>query len=144
MIKGSERVTGWDQVSGDVWTVAMPNSLFGFFDPFAEEIDGDSIVFSDKWRRRGTWAISTSTGPSFYQVLTLPHVSDPPFRREVIDDWTRTVDRIRDPEQTRSPGTPKSEPYRQGYGRTSRARIRPRTSLRSTYGARSSTRSSTT
>ena len=31
----------------------------------------------------------------------MPEVSDPPLRTEVIDDWTGTVDRIRDPEQTR-------------------------------------------
>ena len=47
MIKGSEPVTGWERVSGDVWTVAVPNALFGSFNPFAEEIDGDWIVYAD-------------------------------------------------------------------------------------------------
>ena len=45
MIKGSERVTGWEQVDGNVWTVSVPNALFGSFNPFAEEIDGDWIVY---------------------------------------------------------------------------------------------------
>ena len=66
----------------------MPNSLFGAFNPFAEEIDGDWIVYPDKPRRRSTSATSTSTGLSFYEVATLAEVSDPPLRTEVIDDWT--------------------------------------------------------
>ena len=34
-------------------------------------------------------------------MLSLPYVSDPPLRTEVLDDWTGTMDRIRNPEQTR-------------------------------------------
>src|SRR5919112_2070079 len=33
VIKGSEPVTGWERVAGDVWTVAVPNTLFGRFNP---------------------------------------------------------------------------------------------------------------
>jgi len=101
VIKGSEPVTGWDRVSGDVWTVAVPNSLFGSFNPFAEEIDGDWIVYPDKSASKKHLGDVYLNGTSFYEVLTLAEVSDPPLRSEVIDDWTGTVDRIRDPEQTR-------------------------------------------
>ena len=38
VIKGSERVTGWVPVAGNVWCAAVPNALFGDFNPFAEEI----------------------------------------------------------------------------------------------------------
>src|SRR3954464_2774455 len=34
VIKGSEAVTGWARVSGDVWTVTVSNALFGMFNPF--------------------------------------------------------------------------------------------------------------
>ena len=34
--------------SGTVWTVSVPNSLFGVFNPFAEEIDGDWIVYPEQ------------------------------------------------------------------------------------------------
>ena len=47
VIKGSERVTGWEPVGGTVWKVTVPNSLFGSFNPFAEEIDGDWIVYPE-------------------------------------------------------------------------------------------------
>jgi hypothetical protein len=101
VIKGSEQVTGWDRVSGNVWTVAVPNALFGSFNPFAEEIAGDWIVYADKSTPRKHLGDVYLNGTSFYEVLTRPEVSDPPLRTEVIDDWTGTVDRIRDPEQTR-------------------------------------------
>ena len=48
VIKGSEAVTGWEPVDGTVWKAAVPNSLFGGFNPFAEEIDGDWIVYPEQ------------------------------------------------------------------------------------------------
>ena len=47
VIKGSEPVTGWQLVDGTVWSTTVPNTLFGDFNPFAEEIDGDWIVYAD-------------------------------------------------------------------------------------------------
>src|SRR5919202_4750841 len=47
VIKGSERVTGWEDAGGGVWTVAVPNALFGDFNPFAEEVEGDWIVYAE-------------------------------------------------------------------------------------------------
>jgi hypothetical protein len=101
VIKGSERVTGWDRVNGNVWMVAVPNTLFGTFNPFAEEIVGDWIVYPDQSTPKKHLGDVYLNGTSFYEVLTLPEVSDPLLRTEVIDDWTGTVDRVRDPEQTR-------------------------------------------
>jgi Glycoside hydrolase 120, insertion domain/Right handed beta helix region/Protein of unknown function (DUF1565) len=100
VIKGSEQVTGWEGVSDNVWTVAVPNSLFGSFNPFAEEIAGDWIVYPDKSTPKKHLGDVYLNGTSLYEVLTLPEVSDPPLRTEVIDDWTGTVDPIRNPEQT--------------------------------------------
>lgn len=42
-IKGSEIVKGWKKVrkDRDIWTATVPNSLFGDFNPFAEEFKGD-------------------------------------------------------------------------------------------------------
>ena len=46
VIKGSERVTGWERAPGDgtVWLVSVPNALFGDWNPFAEEVAGDWLV----------------------------------------------------------------------------------------------------
>src|SRR5919107_1152320 len=35
VIKGSEQVSGWTPVSETVWSVSVPNSLFGSFNPYA-------------------------------------------------------------------------------------------------------------
>lgn len=40
-IKGSEVVTGWSQVEGDTWTVTLPNSFFGTFNPYTDILHGD-------------------------------------------------------------------------------------------------------
>jgi Right handed beta helix region/Protein of unknown function (DUF1565) len=101
VIKGSEPVTGWDQLSGDVWTVAVPNALFGAFNPFAEEVDGDWIVYADESTRKKHLGDVYLNGTSCYEVSTVDEVSDPPRRTEVVDSWTGTVERIRKPEQTR-------------------------------------------
>jgi hypothetical protein len=101
LIKGSEQVTGWELVEGSVWTVSVPNSLFGSFNPFAEEIDGDWIVYPEKDSRKKHLGDVYLNGVSFYEVLSREEVSDPPLRTEVLDDWTGVLDRVRDPEQTR-------------------------------------------
>ena len=100
VIKGSEPVTGWDRVSGDVWTVAVPNALFGTFNPFAEEIDGDWIVYADESTPKKHLGEVYLNGTSFYEVAAVDEVSDPPLRTEMIDNWTGAVDRIRDIKQT--------------------------------------------
>ncbi len=100
VIKGSEPVTGWTRVDGDVWTVAVPNALFGTFNPFAEEVDGDWIVYADRFTPKKHLGDVYLNGTSFYEVSTVAAVSDPPLRTEMIDNWTGTTDRVRNTAQT--------------------------------------------
>ena len=44
MIKGSERAEHWERVEGDVWKTEIDRSIFGEYDPFCTEIDGDWLV----------------------------------------------------------------------------------------------------
>lgn len=39
-IKGSEVVTGWKKVTNDTWTVTLPNSFFGDFNPYSDVLEG--------------------------------------------------------------------------------------------------------
>src|SRR3954454_8294091 len=101
VIKGSEQVTGWEPVDGSVWEEAVPKEQFGAFNLFAEEIEGDWIVYAEKTSPRKHLGDVYLNGRSFYEVLRRDDVADPPLRTEVLDDWTGTPDRVRDPEQTR-------------------------------------------
>jgi hypothetical protein len=101
VIKGSERVTGWERDTGTVWRATVPNALFGGFNPFAEEVEGDWIVYAEKDTPRKHLGDVYLDGRSFYEVVSREDVEDPPRRAEVLDDWTGTMDRVRDPEQTR-------------------------------------------
>ena len=100
VIKGSEPVTGWERVRDDVWTITLSNALFGSFNPFAEEIDGDWIVYADASVPKKHLGEVYLNGTSFYEVSTVEEVSNPPLRTEMIDNWTGTVDKIRNPAQT--------------------------------------------
>jgi alpha-L-arabinofuranosidase len=41
IITGSEPIKGWSKVTNDTWTVTMPNTFFGSFNPYAEKVHGD-------------------------------------------------------------------------------------------------------
>jgi hypothetical protein len=41
VIKGSEVVTSWMQVEGDVWKAVLPNDFFGDFNPYNDRIGGE-------------------------------------------------------------------------------------------------------
>ncbi|MEU4690766.1 right-handed parallel beta-helix repeat-containing protein [Actinoplanes sp. NPDC023714] len=94
VIKGSERVTGWQPDGGTVWKATVANTLFGDFNPFAEELAGDWVV---RGKHLGDVYLN---GLSFYEAASRAEVSDPEKRTEVIDDWTGVTDRIREPERT--------------------------------------------
>jgi hypothetical protein len=100
VIKGSERVTGWAPAGGTVWQVAVPNSLFGEFNPFAEEIAGDWVVYRDNAARKHLGDVYLN-GLSFYEVSGREAVADPRERTEVRDDWTGVVVPVRNPGQTK-------------------------------------------
>ncbi|WP_121193522.1 right-handed parallel beta-helix repeat-containing protein [Motilibacter peucedani] len=100
-IKGSEQVTGWEQAGGSVWRVTVPNTLFGDFNPYAEELVGDWVVHPEGESRRKHLGDVYLNGKSFYEVLSADEVADPPVRAEVVDNWTGLPDQVRDPEQTR-------------------------------------------
>lgn len=100
VIKGSERVTGWELDSGTVWRVSVPNALFGGWNPFAEEIAGDWLVEPEAPRRKHLGDVYLN-GLSFYEVEHHDDLADPPQRTEVVDHWTGVTDRVHNPEQTR-------------------------------------------
>src|SRR5690242_3965130 len=45
VIKGSERITDWVSDGGTVWKATVQNKIFNGFNPYAEEVAGDWIVY---------------------------------------------------------------------------------------------------
>ncbi|MGH9106215.1 MAG: DUF1565 domain-containing protein [Acidimicrobiales bacterium] len=100
VVKGSERVRGWEREGGTVWRATVPNSLFGGYNPFAEEIVGDWLVEPRTPPRKHLGDVYLN-GLSFYEVGTRDEVVGPALRTEVVDRWTGVADHVRNPEQTR-------------------------------------------
>ena len=100
VIKGSERVASWERELGTVWRVSVPNALFGDWNPYVLQVAGDWLVEPRAPMARHLGDVYLN-GLSFYEVSTRDEVTDPPLRTEVTDHWTRTTDRVRNPEQTR-------------------------------------------
>ncbi|MFI5914096.1 right-handed parallel beta-helix repeat-containing protein [Dactylosporangium sp. NPDC051541] len=86
VIKGSERVTGWESDSG-VWRVDVDNTVFGEFNPFVEEIAGDWVVYRDGAPRKHLGEVYLN-GLSGYEVGGREQVGRAVARTEVLDDWT--------------------------------------------------------
>ena len=100
VVKGSEQVTGWERLDGDVWRVQVPNALFGTFNPYVEEIDGDWVVRPDRDSPRHHLGEVYLDGRAFYEVLSADEVAAPERRTEVVDHWTAISLPVDDPDQT--------------------------------------------
>ena len=101
VIKGSEQVTGWQPGQGTVWKVSIPNTLFGDFNPYTEEVDGDWIVYPTPTTPHKHLGEVYLNGKSLYEVHSLDALNEPRARTQMIDDWTGATVEVRDPEQTR-------------------------------------------
>src|ERR1039458_9150161 len=54
-ISGAEIIKGWKKERDDVWSVSIPNSFFGAFNPYSDLIHGD--WFNPKGRNHHTGAV---------------------------------------------------------------------------------------
>lgn len=98
IIKGSERIQSWEHVEGNVWKCQLPNSFFGDFNPYKEEIFGDWLVTVEEKKLLGEVYLN---GMSFYEVSSYEQLLDPPMRTEVLDHWTQKIVPVKNPEQTK-------------------------------------------
>ena len=73
-IKGSEIIKNWVKFKGTVWKVAIPDSLFGLYNPYKDLIHGD--WFADKGRIHHTGEVYMN-GKSFWEMEILERVLHP-------------------------------------------------------------------
>ena len=99
IIKGSERVQGWERVEGSVWKVTLPNTFFGDFNPYKETLSGDWFMHEPGViRHPGDVYLN---GRSFYEANSLDEVKNPVIRTGVHGlRWFKTDELILHPEQT--------------------------------------------
>jgi hypothetical protein len=69
VIKGSEVVRGWKQLSGGIWKAILPNSFFGGYNPYKDVIEGD--WFDAKGRTHHTGAVYLN-GKALLESTTQP------------------------------------------------------------------------
>jgi len=74
-IKGSEIIKGWKKITENVWSVAIPNTFFGDYNPFADKIHGD--WFNDLGRIHHTGDVYLN-GKSLWESALMEFVLNPP------------------------------------------------------------------
>lgn len=99
VIKGSERITGWSPVTGDVWKVCIDNDFFSGFNPYEHSVKGDWIVGpSDHEVHVGEIYLN---GISFYEAASLDEVIHPVKRDHcLVGTWGGRREQILNPENT--------------------------------------------
>ena len=53
VITGSDSFNSWEKVSGNIWKLVVPNTYFGKFNPYAEEVYGDWFDGRGRSHKRG-------------------------------------------------------------------------------------------
>lgn len=99
IIKGSERIQGWQRYQDTVWSVGIPNALFGKYNPYAVLIEGDWLVSPHRV------PVCTGevylNGKSFYEAESLGDVLHP--QKRVVsahETWANYEERVLNPEQS--------------------------------------------
>lgn len=98
VIKGSERIQDWQHVDGNVWKVELPNTFFGDYNPYQEEVFGDWLVTVEETKHLGDVYLN---GMSFYEVTSYEQLANPSIRTEVLDHWTKEIVPVHNLEQTK-------------------------------------------
>ncbi len=99
VIKGSDRIQGWERLEGTVWKVILPNAFFGDYNPYKEILSGDWFMYKPgSYRHPGEVYLN---GVSFYEADSLDEVKNPVARTAVHGlRWFKTDELILHPEQT--------------------------------------------
>jgi alpha-L-arabinofuranosidase len=99
VIKGSERIQGWQRLEGTVWKVTLPNTFFGDYNPYKEILSGDWFMYNPgSYRHPGEVYLN---GVSFYEADSLDEVKNPVIRTGVHGlRWFKSDELILHPEHT--------------------------------------------
>lgn len=97
VIKGSERAEHWERVEGDVWKTEIDRSIFGAYDPFCTEIDGDWLV-APREQKVHTAEVYLN-GKALFEAPSLEKVFHPEkWEKSVYETWSWREEKLSDPE----------------------------------------------
>lgn len=97
VIKGSERAEHWERVEGDVWKTEIDRAVFGEYDPFYTEIDGDWLV-APREQKVHTAEVYLN-GKALFEAPSLEKVFHPEkWERSVYETWSWREEKLSDPE----------------------------------------------
>ena len=97
IIKGSEVIKDWLPVEGSVWKVTIPDSFFGNWNPYREEISGDWLIYP-KGRSVHVGDVYLN-GRSFYEASSFESLLNPEKRIYGISaPWLGFREELADPE----------------------------------------------
>lgn len=100
VIKGSEIIKGWQLVEGSVWKVKVDNSLFGDYNPFQTEIDGDWLVAPREYKvHTGDVYLN---GMSFFEAPSYEKVKNPDiWEKSIYETWGNREEKLWNPENSK-------------------------------------------
>lgn len=97
VIKGSERAEHWEHVEGNVWKTEIDRAIFGAYDPFCTEIDGDWMV-APREHKVHTAEVYLN-GKALFEAPSLEKVFHPErWERSVYETWGWREEKLSDPE----------------------------------------------
>ena len=86
-IKGSEIITGWENVQQGVWKVIIPNSFFGKYNPYKDLINGDWFYKKEQDHHTGEVYLN---GNSLFEKAKLEDVLNPKPYKDAMDKQAST------------------------------------------------------
>lgn len=84
IIKGSEEITGWQQIDGSIWKVEIGNKIFKDFNPFATKLFGDWLAV-DNDKSLGQVYLNDQ---SLFEISEYEQLANPKLVEETLDHWT--------------------------------------------------------
>jgi hypothetical protein len=81
-IRGSEIITGWENMQGSVWRVAIPNTLFVHYNPYKDLIRGDWFIPQGRIHHTGEVYLN---GKSLWEAALLDDVFNPKLQKNKFD-----------------------------------------------------------
>jgi len=99
IIKGSEVIKGWEEVAENVWKVSIDNRIFGEYNPYNTEIEGDWMV-APREKKVHTGDVYLN-GKSFFEADSLDAVINPvKWTKSIYETWGNCEEKLINPEES--------------------------------------------